>query len=236
MIATNPQGVNLYFNKDTYKYYTENVDEFKAATTLVNSYFPEFEKYKIAKLKAEKKGVSVNQILMDWQKTSDEAIELGHMAHKFCEEKLLDKEYTILPVTDKQRNIISLADKTIDKLLEKFEFVATEKIIFSEKYKIAGTIDLLMKYKNKIIIFDWKTNNKIETGNNYHKYGFEPFEHLDNNNYTHYQLQLNLYKWMLIKEKYYDCDIDMKLLHLTEDGLKIYSVKDYQDEINDIIL
>jgi len=235
LLATNPQGVEIKFNEKQHKYYTTKVQDFTSATTLIHKYFKPFDRDNIARRYATKHGLNFYDVLNKWQHEADISIELGNMVHKFCEEKLLNLDYTIKPYTDKHKNVLRVADRTVDFLLNNFEFIESEKIIFSEEYKVAGTIDLLMKRNNVIYILDWKTNKKIETKNIYHKYGLDCISHLDDNNYTHYQLQLNLYKWLLQKENYYNCDIKLKLIHITEDNCRFYDCRNLQSEISEIM-
>lgn len=235
ILAKHPDGTVIEFNDAAHKYFTKNCDNFTSATTLIHDYFPEFDKQGISKKYAEKHNMTQIDVLKKWQHECDVSVILGNMVHKFCEEKLLDQPYTVKPVTDKHRNVLRTADRAVDFLMKNFTFVDSEKIIFSEKYKIAGTIDLLMKRGNVIYILDWKTNKEIKLDNFFKNYGLKCLSHLDDNNYTKYCLQLNLYKWLLLKEKYYDNDIELKLIHLTEDRFKIYPVKDYQKEITEMV-
>ena len=235
ILAENPQGIEIKFDENSHKYFTKNIDTFTSATTLLKQFFPVFDRDNIARRKAEKDGVNMYDLLNEWQRKSDESIILGNMVHKFCEEKLLGLNYSIRPYTEKQKNVIKTADKVVDKLLKNFEFIDSEKIIFSEKYKVAGTIDLLMKRDDTIYVMDWKTNKSIDVDNPFNKRGLNCINHLDGTNYVNYQLQLNLYKYLLLEEKYFDCKIDMKIVHLSETGVKFYPVKNYQEEIKEII-
>lgn len=235
ILATHPNGTQIKFNEDRHKYYTSKVQEFTSVTSLIHKYFKPFDRDGISKRYATKHGLNVYDVLNKWQHEADISTVLGHMVHKFCEEKLLDVDYTIKPYTEKHKNVLRVADRTTNFLLKNFEFIESEKIIFSEEYKLAGTIDLLMKRNNVIYIMDWKTNKKIETENNYRKYGLDCLSHLDDNNYTHYQLQLNLYKWLLLKENYYDNTIKMKIIHMSEDNCRFYDCKDLQSEISEIM-
>ena len=235
ILATHPNGTTIEFDESIHRYTTEKCDNFTSATTLIHKFFQPFDKQGISKRYGEKHGIPQFEVLKMWQRENDISTELGTMVHTFCEQKLLDQPYTIKPVTKKQRNVIKTADRAVEFLQQHFEFIDSEKIIFSEKYQIAGTIDLLMKRNDTLYILDWKTNKKIVTDNPYRKYGLYPIEHLADNNYTHYQLQLNLYKWLLLKEKYYDCNIEMKLIYLMENKFKVFPVNDLQNEIEDIV-
>jgi hypothetical protein len=71
--------------------------------------------------------------------------------------------------------------------------------------RIAGQIDLVIKSGNEIILCDHKTNKKIDLKGGFNtstkstakmKY---PLNNLDDCNFSHYQLQLSTYAWMLQK-------------------------------------
>ena len=47
-------------------------------------------------------------------------------------------------------------------------------------------------------LFDWKRSKQIKKENRYRK-GKHPLNHLDDANYWHYALQLNIYKYILEK-------------------------------------
>jgi len=70
--------------------------------------------------------------------------------------------------------------------------------VFSEAHMLCGQIDMLFRRKSdgKFLIYDWKRSREIKTNNNFQK-GLAPLDHLDDCNYWHYTLQLNLYRWIL---------------------------------------
>lgn len=104
--------------------------------------------------------------------------------------------------------------------------------------RIAGQIDLLVKNGNKIIICDYKTNEKIDM-----KSGFNtqtkssakmlyPLNNLDDCNYYHYTLQLSTYAWMIQKLNP-DFEIeDLILIHYDHSGNVTQYHLDYlKDEV-----
>ena len=84
--------------------------------------------------------------------------------------------------------------------------------VYSEEHMLCGQIDMLFRRKSdgKFLIYDWKRSKEIKTSNPWGK-GFAPLNHLDDCNYWHYTLQLNVYRWIL--ENLYDMEIaDMYLI------------------------
>lgn len=79
----------------------------------------------------------------------------------------------------------------------------TEWKVYDVDKFIAGSIDLVLVNENgEIIICDWKRSKEIkfkgwEDRNGNRKKGFGIFSHLDDCNFIHYTLQLNIYRHLL---------------------------------------
>ena len=234
--ATNPNGVEIRFDEEPHTYETDSCKDFTSATTFIEEFFPLFDEYNISKRYAKKHGRTQQDVLAEWKAINEESILQGSNVHLYCENKLTNKELPE-PRNEKEVNIFKVADIGIAGLLDEYELVESEKIIFSEKYKLAGTVDLIMrnKYNGKILLFDWKTNKKIVKDSYWKEYGFNPLSHLENVNFNHYSLQLNLYKWMLLEEKYYDEIEEMKIVHLIDSKSVWYDIEDMQREISDMV-
>ena len=100
-----------------------------------------------------------------------------------------------------------------------------ELIIYSEKLKLAGTIDLVIynKLTNQISLIDWKTNKKInQTSFRKSETGLKwPTQKLPDCNFTHYTLQLSMYQYIL--KNTYNVDVNGTfLIHLKENKFEIY--------------
>ena len=230
--AYNPEGIEIRFYEDEHKYETDNCKDFTSATTFIHKFFPEFDSDTISKRYAKKHDRTQQDVLDEWNAINVEANLQGTNVHLYCENKLIGKKLPE-PRNEKEVKIRVYADEAIDKLLAQYELVETEKIIFSEKHKIAGTIDLVLRDKKtgEIVLLDWKTNKEIVLSSYWKKYGFCPVEHLESVNYNHYSLQLNLYRYLLLKENYYENVGGMKIVHLKPDGGKWYDIGDMRKEI-----
>jgi ATP-dependent exoDNAse (exonuclease V) beta subunit len=75
----------------------------------------------------------------------------------------------------------------------------TEWLIFDEDLKISGSIDMVYENEDGTLnIYDWKRSKEIIKTNNWNKYASCPeISHVADNNYSHYSLQLNIYKTIL---------------------------------------
>lgn len=107
---------------------------------------------------------------------------------------------------------------------------------------LAGQIDLLIKDGNNIIIGDWKTNKEIKTKGFFNnstrtstkmKY---PLNNLEECNFSHYQLQLSTYAWMLQKINPEFIIKDLILSHFDHNGKNtLYHCKYLKDEVEKML-
>lgn len=114
----------------------------------------------------------------------------------------------------------------------------TEWLIYSIKYKIAGSIDMTFMREDGIIdIYDWKRIIKIETTSKYNKWLIPTYlQHLPDTNYWHYALQLNIYKYILVNE--YGINVDglyLVCLHPNNNNYKKIKLPNLQNEVYDIL-
>ena len=121
--------------------------------------------------------------------------------------------------------------------IEQFLHGHPEWEVWSEEYKLAGSIDMVFyrKSDDSYVIYDWKRSKEIKMENSWEN-GHAPLEHLPNANYWHYTLQLNTYRWFL--ETYYGLKIsDMYLIILHPDNANYqrFRLNRLTDEIQDML-
>lgn len=230
------RGVKISFDDPTHKYVTDNVDDFTSVTTFIHTFFPDFESEKIATRCAKKRGVSVESLLDDWEQEGALGNSIGNNVHDFCEKYLLGQTLPN-PVNEKAKAMMSQMMVPLKNFKNNFEiFMQPELPIFSESLKLAGTIDLpaIRKKDKAFCLIDWKTNKKINVYNRYKSYGEIPIDHVDNTNYMHYSLQLNLYEYLLKREDYIPKDTDVKkaIVHILPDSPpKQYNIANMRIEV-----
>lgn len=98
----------------------------------------------------------------------------------------------------------------------------TEWLIYDEDKKLAGSVDFTIVNQNgDLVIMDWKRSKKIrKTG--FNKWGKAPFTDLPDCNYSHYTLQLNIYRHVL--ETRYGKRVLAMYLAIFYPGNKCYEV------------
>jgi ATP-dependent exoDNAse (exonuclease V) beta subunit len=227
----------LKFDEKNHKYTLQGGQELISVTTLIHSCFPEFDTDKVATgcmNKAGYKGKTKEEIIAGWEKNRDEAAHRGTLLHEFAEDYLRGKDPEFIENLEDECEVME--DFIEEQLLTQYEFVDAEVRVFDTDWMVAGTVDLLMRNREtgKMAIFDWKTNKKINKFNRWSK-GFGALNLLPDCNYTHYSLQLNMYKAILHNNDYYDMtDCEMALLHLDMSKEGVINIIDVEDHENNL--
>lgn len=234
---------DIIFNDELHIYTskTKNI-KYISATGLVSS-IEQFDTIEIANKQADELGVSVQNILDNWELNKKYASNLGSEIHKYIELYWQNKIYfgdTNVFNAWKTLNLDMQNDFNLrtnnynnyhKSLIANFIALKNEFVIYDETYGVAGMIDLLCyeKTTSNIYIFDWKSSKEIKKENPYQKLNF-PLSKYDNCNFITYSLQLSIYKTILemntnLKIK------DMYLIHiLANQPCKAYKCYNLQNE------
>jgi ATP-dependent exoDNAse (exonuclease V) beta subunit len=181
--------------------YKQGDTTFTSVTQFVGEFFPKFDREEQAEAYSQRllaKGItkSKEEILQEWE---DKA-SFGTTIHNEIELQLINP--IRIPPQDSVENKLVKDALHITRgiaSLHNVRLVYPEVKIFSKKYGLAGTIDLLMiTDKNEIILVDWKTSNSIWRGDKYNTI----YDKLPDNNYTKYKAQLSTYSYLLQDEGY----------------------------------
>lgn len=201
-----------------------------STTQLLDPYFPKFDSEKIAWFVARKQGRPVSEILAEWEQKRNDGAARGTIVHKIAETilkfpKEIQKVIATGGLKEEDLPFLKCLERTIPTLLERYEFIDNEMIVFNPEHMICGTIDLLMRCKRTgaVIIFDWKTNKKISMKGKNGSLA-APLKHLDGTDYTKYALQLGVYRRLIEIGGYFPgAKTHSSILHLRRD-LKTGSV------------
>ena len=164
-------------------------------------------------------------VLEEWKESNKVSFERGTKIHAG-----LENQYLLKTEHDLKKYGIGgkfTCKPNYDKLdLEKG--IYPEYLIYldsiNNKLRLAGQIDLLIKDGNDIMIFDYKTNKKLDNESYFNpklrKYQMMsyPLNNLMDCNKMHYALQLSTYAYMLQKR---NPDLNIKklmLIHYDHDG------------------
>jgi ATP-dependent exoDNAse (exonuclease V) beta subunit len=226
----------LKFNSEKHEYKVGRT-KYVSVTTIIGEQFPKFDADEVAERVALKQKRSPASIKKEWADKGAEACRFGTKIHKWAED-ILNKLELSREGTEKELAYLKSLEEFIPKFLKKYEIIEAEKMIFSPKYKIAGTIDLLARNKKtgKIHVLDWKTNKAIERENRWQKgKGKDELSHLDSCNFNKYSLQLNLYQRLLKEEYFEDAEFERYILHIDAEKVHVIKSPSMNKEINIIL-
>ena len=225
---SNSWNSSIAFDEESHKYLhpkdeTGNA-EYISVTTLIERFFP-FDLKRYIERKAEKEDRQEEDVLDEYLLMRDEAAEMGTYLHNQIESYLKKTEFD--SASKEFAMFLDFYNKEIKK--RNLIFYDAEKIIFSNKYNVAGTIDCLFKKNNKdeYVMIDWKRSKKLIIDGRPRIFGYgyalSELSSLDNSSYYRYCLQQNIYKH--IAETEYSMKISsMKLVVLHENYLDYHVV------------
>ena len=229
---------NVVFTEDGHTYTIDGKPAI-SVTTFIGKFKKPFERDFWAARTAQKENTEVQDILDKWDSISLRACNKGSKFHAFAENYINNK---VLP------NIIYDFDidmKAYDKIESHFlKFyeeskenlipVSSELCVGSSQLGICGMVDQLYYSKtlDSLVIFDWKTNKKMNYSSKYQNKMLDPISHLDECEFSTYSLQLSLYKYIIeleTKLKIKKCFIVW--FNENNDSYKLIECADYKKEI-----
>lgn len=244
--AKNPRGIQITFTEEDHKYRSIiNGSEliYTSGTQFLGRFYPPFDPTgEITARCARKRGISVAQIKAEWDAKGKESCRLGTRTHETIEDVLLKRQFRNTAEDEDEAKRFKNAIDIGQKIYSRLSILGVEKIVFSDRLRIAGTIDLFAQSRNSgdYIIIDHKTNAEIaaEGENQYNKFCLAPIDHLPDTNFYHYAAQLNLYEFLLKYEGYVPKESQFKLFlnHVTKDKAELIKLPDLQSEVKDMII
>lgn len=232
---------SIAFDEETHKYIhpkdeTGNA-EYISVTTLIERFFP-FDLKRYIERKAIEEDRTEEDVLIEYLMIRDEAAEKGTFLHNQIENYLKGNDFDSDTTEFKLFNNFYINEIKKRNLI----FHDAEKMIYSNKYNVAGTIDCLFKKadKDEYVMLDWKRSKKLIIDGQPRIFGYgyalSELNHLDNSSYYRYCLQQNIYK--VIVEKEFSVKISsMKLVVLHENYSDYYvvNVPEMKKEANAIL-
>ena len=179
--------------------YTYNGQKYTSVTKFIQNFHKPFEQEYWSKVKADEAGVPQDWILKEWKEKNDRANFVGHQTHLWIENYFNGVNQQIpsdLDIVDRINKFNVIYAKKLYKLTP----ITFELRIFSKKWPLAGTIDSIFLYKDKLFILDWKSNSEFRTDEHpkgrYNKL-LNPFGDLYQNHLNEYSIQVSLYSLIL---------------------------------------
>lgn len=225
MKKSDDKVVAFYEKSHTYKN-LKTKEYYPSVTTKIKELFPEFDAKTISKYVAKSrcnKGdkTTPTKVQREWKEKGRRACDKGNLIHYEMELYALGEAVDLFTVfrPESRLGIAYLEDKAYGKEL------IPEKLVYSDEYKIAGQVDLIVQDDDGVTIIDYKTNEKIETKSKYGKGTHWLTSDLPDCNHSKYSVQLNIYAKLLELEGF--IIKDLIIAHLTIEGVVEYPV-DYK--------
>lgn len=190
----------------------KEIEGLLSVTTFVHKFFPHFDADEVIEkmmnsknwTKSKYYGKTADEIKAEWDVIRDEAADAGTKMHLAIEQFYNSEIDPSIPLEQDPKVIDTREYRHFEKFradhshLKPFK---TEWRIYDEELKIAGSIDMIYYDPDKegcIYIYDWKRSKEIKFSNYFQK-GLAPLDYLDDCNYIHYSMQLNVYKYLIEK-------------------------------------
>lgn len=216
-----------------------------SVTRLLKRFKKEFDKETAAARVAKRLGVTVAQVLADWQLGNLYSTTLGSMLHKYIENYYCNKrvefegKFEGLGFDEKK-----LIAENLPKLVGYFQnfyndyshlLCVKNEIVLGDldDTNVCGMSDMLCynTQTDELEIIDYKTNKKMEKKS---KYGnlLHPFEKTSEGELNEYTIQLNTYKYFVEKHtKLKIGKLRIIWFNVVNDNYRMYELDDIQPQI-----
>ena len=185
----------VFFNKEQHSYTNSEGEKYISVTTLLSEYKNKFDTEKHATRVALKEGVTKEFVIQLWEDITKTATDKGTEIHKALEDYIAKVEVSC----DKHNDLCRSYDDIVNNNIDRHTEVLSEKLLYNDEYKVAGTADLIYDHDKYFTIGDFKTNKKFNFSSKYNEYFNEPLSHLNYSEFNSYALQLSLYAFMYEK-------------------------------------
>ena len=207
----------LIFNEEYHTYSKDGII-LTPVTNHIKRYALPFDTMIIAKRSAKKRGLSVEEVLKEWEDKKVASCNLGNSVHKFAETYQKGMEPTI----PQERAVIQFFESIPEFIVP----VLSEYSLYSTEYKVAGTMDKLFlnTLTGNFMIIDYKTNGDLDK-NYMQQRLLYPFNMLLDTPFNKYQIQLSLYQ-LLFELTGYKVE-RRRIVWFLDDGT--YQIRDTKD-------
>lgn len=225
--------------KEGHKYFIDNNNkDVISITTYIHKFFNEFDTdYRIKEILNSEEyknpdyryyNMTYDQIKNSWEKNGLDARTKGTELHEDIE-----NYYNKLDTNNESLEFKYFLNFYND-FKDQLEAFRTEWYIFYDILKLSGSIDIVFKNKDGTLsIGDWKRTKNLYYNSFRNEKGKFPINYLDDCNYIHYSLQLNMYK--IILEKVYGKKVKelfLVVLYPENDNYKKINIEIMDKEAN----
>ena len=204
--------MSVVFTEENHKY--ESIDGegilWTSTTSVISKFKQPFDRDGVAEKVSKNKrskwyGKTPDEIKAIWDAEASRAMELGNWYHNQRESDLL--EFNTIERYGKEVPIVTPiveGDKKFAPNQKLTEGVYPELLVYLKSAGVSGQSDLVEVVDGYVHITDYKTNKEIREKSYVNWEGVSqkmssPVEHLDDCNLNHYNLQLSLYMYIILK-------------------------------------
>ncbi len=203
----------LIFKPETHSYVSVDPNEeiiWTSVTSVISKFKKHFDSDKVAVKSSKNKkskwyGMSPEAIKEAWKNESQKAMNLGTWYHNQREKDLLScdtisREDIIVPI------IKPIEEDGFKKAPEQklTDGIYPEHLVYLKSAGICGQADRVEVINGIVNVYDYKTNKEIKAESYVNWEGIsdkmlDPVSHLDDCNLNHYNIQLSLYMYIILK-------------------------------------
>lgn len=217
----------LDFDEKNHQYFINGNRIKLSVSGIIKKFVEVFDTQGISRKVAERRGVSQESILKEWDNEKNKACKKGTEVHLFGE--LYPFNNHLKPRNKHEEAVVAFWKDLPSTIIP----VVMEIQMFHKEHLFAGTADILLynTVTGKYIIGDYKTNKDLFK--NYRgKKMLGPFSDLLDSPYNKYQLQLSFYQ-ILLEQAGVEVS-SRKLIWLKPNGkYELYSTEDYTEVLRD---
>jgi len=254
-----PRDSRISFREEGHVYTIEGLEGHPiSVTTLIHTLFQNFDADEVIDKMMRSRnwstskyhGMTKDQIKEMWNKNKEEASEAGTRMHKSIEDFMNAPESERndavaffsrigvapphLPQTPEFRMFMEFWTEVSRDT--KFKPFRSEWLVYDADKRLSGSIDMVIEDEDgNTIILDWKRSKEIKKENRWQR-GKGCMSHLQDCNYWHYSLQLNIYRHIL--ETFYDkevTDMFLVILHPNNKTFMLYPVERMERETAELM-
>ena len=220
------------FDSSQHKY-TYDGKPMESVTRFIQRFHKPFDQDYWSKRKSKETGQLQDEILEQWKSINERSNFIGTSTHNWIE-NYFNKIHQDIPNDLEIVERINKFNIIYAKHLFKLVPVKFEQRVFSVDWGIAGTFDALFLWRDKLVIFDWKTNKNFTTENSYGEKLLDPFSDWDKCHLNEYSIQLSFYKLILSR-----VDLNVKDCYILyigpNDDPKIYKSIDFTTQLKNYL-
>ena len=197
-----PTDTQIVFDEESHTYTVDGIVASLSVTGLIHQHAHEFDpgeairgmRPETRQMYTELGMTTDDEIIRSWSRNGDVQRKRGTLMHYQIEQHL--NGCTIeAPWSQELGQYMHLRDVAFADQ----EPYRTELSVYSRSLDVAGQIDAIFKQTDgTFTIWDWKRSKLLRYDNRTQMR--EPFEHMSDANYSHYALQLNIYRFILQTE------------------------------------